>query len=151
MIVLIPIHHPALLYYDYALTIDSEWRLFWSRSSSGRWGSILFFLNRYCGVLGNIPLFIQVLARPGTSLYSLCRPLHLYHEALAGLVQLFVGCTLRSPNISIARSRGLTGSPLNSNLHHEDLCPVRWKPYGAFWTGIPGSRMSWCWRCGSRP
>ncbi|KAF9778768.1 hypothetical protein BJ322DRAFT_491912 [Thelephora terrestris] len=83
----------TLLYYDYALTFDREFRLFWSRRTIGQWGSVLFFVNRYCGVLGHVPVFIQMFPRPKSVLYHLCKPEYLYHEILAVVMQLVIGLT----------------------------------------------------------
>ena len=80
----------ALLYYDYILTIGCERRLFWSKRSLKQWGSILFFLNRYCGVLGHAPVFIQLFAMPGSALHTLCKPVYSYHQFLAVVMQSIV-------------------------------------------------------------
>lgn len=87
-------YHPALLYYDYALTLDLECRLFWSRRGFGQWGSLLFFLNRYCGILGHVPFVMQKFVRPKSALYLLCQPVHPYRQALAFTSQSIIGCML---------------------------------------------------------
>lgn len=74
------------------LTFDCERRLFWSKRSFKQWGSILFFLNRYCGVIGHAPIFIQLFARPGSALYPLCGPVYSYHQFLAVIMQTIVVC-----------------------------------------------------------
>ena len=89
--------YPALLYYDYALTFDYERRLFWSRQGITQWGSILFFLNRYCGIIGYIPVFTLLFARPGSALYHLCKPVYLYHQLLAVIMQSIVVGTSPHP------------------------------------------------------
>ncbi|KAF9652457.1 hypothetical protein BDM02DRAFT_2748113 [Thelephora ganbajun] len=83
----------SLLYYDYALTFDRERRLFWSRHSFKQWGSLLFFLNRYCGVIGHAPIVVEMFARPMSALYLLCLHMHLYHQLLAVVMQAIVGLT----------------------------------------------------------
>ena len=101
-------HHQALLYYDYALTFARERRLFWSWGTSKQWGSVLFFLNRYCGVIGHAPVVIEKFTRPKSTLYLLCGPLGLYHQALAIIMQTIVGCMSSCiSNISYSR-RDLT-------------------------------------------
>ncbi|KAF9780089.1 hypothetical protein BJ322DRAFT_310118 [Thelephora terrestris] len=82
----------TFLYYDYTLTFDCERRLFWSPHSFKQWGSILFFLNRYCGVIGNAPVFIQLFVQPGPALY-LCKPVYSYHQILAVITQAIVVLT----------------------------------------------------------
>ena len=92
-IVLTIVNYQALLYYDYALTLDCERRLFWSRQGLKQWGSLLFFLNRYCGVLGHAPVIIQTFAPPGSVMYPLCPHLQFYHQILAIIMQTIIGCT----------------------------------------------------------
>lgn len=94
-IVLTAAYHLALLYYDYALTFGREFNLFWSLKSFKRWGSILFLLNRYCGVIGHAPIFVEIFTRPGS---ALCGHLHLYHQFLGIVMQSIVaGMSLCSP------------------------------------------------------
>lgn len=89
--------HLALLYYDYVLTFDRERRLVWSQCNLKQWGTVLFFLNRYCGVIGHVPVIVLKFVRPGSPLYLLCRPLTSYHQILAVTLQTIVGCmSLRS-------------------------------------------------------
>lgn len=49
--------HPAILYYDFVLTIPQEVERYWKRRLS--WGSALFFLNRYSSVLSHIPIIYE--------------------------------------------------------------------------------------------
>lgn len=86
-IVLIAACYLALLYYDYALTFGRECTLFWSLNSFKRWGSILFFLNRYCGVIGHTLVFVEIFIRPDS---DLCTHLHGYHQFLAIAMQSIV-------------------------------------------------------------
>ncbi|KAF9785826.1 hypothetical protein BJ322DRAFT_743865 [Thelephora terrestris] len=83
----------TLLYYDYALTLDRERSLFWSKGGFKQWGSVLFFLNRYCGVIGHAPVFIQKFAQSNSTLYLLCKPIHSYHQILALIMQTIIGMT----------------------------------------------------------
>lgn len=76
--------YTAMLYYDYFLTLGHEWRLLWKRDSLRRWGSILFFLNRYCGIIGHAPVFVETFTSQNS---PLCRHIHAYHQALAALMQ----------------------------------------------------------------
>lgn len=80
----------TLLYYDYVLTLDRERRLVWSRCSF-QWGTILFFLNRYCGVIGHALVLIQKFAQSNSPLYHFCKPLYLYHQILAVVMQAIIG------------------------------------------------------------
>jgi hypothetical protein len=137
-IILITTYRLALLYYDYTLTFEREYRLFWSRRNIKQWGYILFFLNRYCGILGHVPVIVEMFPLPKSSLYSICKPVNSYHQVLAVMMQTIIGCT--SLSTTILPPRGLS-SPPNSDLHHEDLCLVSQKPRGARWVDILGSRF----------
>lgn len=77
----------TLLYYDYALTFGSERRLLWSQRSFKQWGSILFFLNRYCAVLGHFPVFFQLFSQPGS---ALCKTVYSYHQILAVVLEAII-------------------------------------------------------------
>lgn len=50
------IENSVLLYYDYLLTLADEVRLFWG-SKSGI-ASVLFFINRYFALAGNVPILV---------------------------------------------------------------------------------------------
>lgn len=93
-VVLTSAYHPALLYYEYALTFDLERRLFWSQRSFKQLGSVLFFLNRYCAIIGYAPLVIQKFVLPESPLYLLCNPVHPYRKVLAFLTQTIIGSML---------------------------------------------------------
>lgn len=82
----------TLLYYDYALTFDLEHRLFWSWRSFKEWGSILFFLNRYCAAIGYSPLVVQRLALQMSPLIP-CEHVHSYREVLEFVMQSIIGLT----------------------------------------------------------
>ncbi|KAJ3982666.1 hypothetical protein F5890DRAFT_1475991 [Lentinula detonsa] len=47
----------VILIYDYLLTFDIEIERFWKRDTK-RFASILFFINRYMTLLGNIPIVL---------------------------------------------------------------------------------------------
>ena len=98
-IALTVVKYPALLYYDYGLTVNRERRLFWSRQGLKQWGSLLFFLNRYCGVIGHAPVFIQTFAPPRLRMSTFCGHLQFYHQILAIAMQTIVGCmSLHTPS-----------------------------------------------------
>lgn len=145
---LTPTCHPALLYYDYLLTFDRERRLFWSRNGFQQWGSLLFFLNRYCGILGHIPVLIQTFVPSETSLYRHCDLLHSYHQILAVIMQTIAGCM--SFRLACMTSTGRLNSTLGSYFHRADLCPVQQKPGGAYWVDFLGSCYDRDWRRESR-
>ncbi|KAJ3996672.1 hypothetical protein F5050DRAFT_1807559 [Lentinula boryana] len=48
---------PALLYYDYFLTLGEEVNLFWSYRSL-TWATIIFYVTRYFSILGSIPVMV---------------------------------------------------------------------------------------------
>jgi hypothetical protein len=52
----------ALLVYDYFLTLGSEIERFWRGTffSGLNWASFLFFANRYLGLVGYIPLALEL-------------------------------------------------------------------------------------------
>ncbi|KAJ3841571.1 hypothetical protein F5878DRAFT_6877, partial [Lentinula raphanica] len=47
----------VILVYDYLLTLDIEIERFWKRDTR-RIASVLFFINRYLSLVGNIPLVL---------------------------------------------------------------------------------------------
>ncbi|KAF9791117.1 hypothetical protein BJ322DRAFT_1039880 [Thelephora terrestris] len=81
----------TLLYYDYALTFDLELRLFWSQHSFKQWGSILFFLNRYFGVIGHVPFILQRVVRHNSALNRICKPFFPYRQILTFMMQTVIG------------------------------------------------------------
>ncbi|KAF9058425.1 hypothetical protein BDP27DRAFT_1153872, partial [Rhodocollybia butyracea] len=46
-----------ILFYDYFLTLDLEVECFWGWSAKG-FATLLFYINRYLSLLGNIPIII---------------------------------------------------------------------------------------------
>ncbi|KAG6907218.1 hypothetical protein DXG01_009874 [Tephrocybe rancida] len=50
--------HPAILYYDYALTLPAEIDRFWSTRTIS-WVSGFYYLNRYLTLFGHIPVMVQ--------------------------------------------------------------------------------------------
>ena len=49
---------PAILYYDYTLTLGDEIDYFWNTAKMSL-VSTLFVLNRYLGLLGPIPVIVE--------------------------------------------------------------------------------------------
>ncbi|RDX43658.1 hypothetical protein OH76DRAFT_1360907, partial [Lentinus brumalis] len=74
----------AILYYDFALTVDTEIERFWGRP----WSlvSFGFYLNRYLSLLGHIPVMYELYAS-----MAQCFELQMYHQLLAGVTQVVVG------------------------------------------------------------
>jgi hypothetical protein len=93
-VVLTAVWHLALLYYDYALTFERERRLVWAQCSFKQWGTVLFLLNRYCGVFGHVPVILLKFSQPESALYLLCKPLYSYHQSLAVAMQAIIGGVL---------------------------------------------------------
>ncbi|TFK82398.1 hypothetical protein K466DRAFT_603726 [Polyporus arcularius HHB13444] len=95
----------AILYYDFALTVDTEIERFWGRP----WSlvSFGFYLNRYLSLIGHIPVMYELYASMAQSLcfldafarcsirifdnISRCFELQMYHQLLAGVTQVIVG------------------------------------------------------------
>ena len=50
-------YSPAILYYDFILTLPLEVERYWK--SRFTWVSVLFFLNRYGSVLSHIPIIYE--------------------------------------------------------------------------------------------
>lgn len=53
----------AIVFYEYAITLDQEIEQIWNRKLS--WTSALFFINRYCLVIGQIVLLLVQFGWPG--------------------------------------------------------------------------------------
>lgn len=52
---------PALLYYDYLITLPDEVQHFWFKRPTAV--TVFFFLNRYLNLIGNVPLILQGLVQ----------------------------------------------------------------------------------------
>lgn len=52
----------AVLYYDYALTLSMEYEQFWKHQSKFSTAAVLFVLNRYLSLLGEIPIVYYMFA-----------------------------------------------------------------------------------------
>ncbi|KAL0573062.1 hypothetical protein V5O48_008903 [Marasmius crinis-equi] len=86
----------TILYYDYVLTFDMEVERFWLRPG---WSpsAILFYLNRYLTLLGNVPnLLFSFWTGPfptpdlTTRWTRRCHSLEIYHQFLIAVVQLVI-------------------------------------------------------------
>ncbi|KAJ7429736.1 hypothetical protein B0H11DRAFT_2141427 [Mycena galericulata] len=80
----------TLLFYDYFLTFEWEISRYWSSGSKITWPTVLFFLNRYGSLLGNIPVVIQTFwTTPSTPQKSAS-----YHQYFLIAIQVLVGALL---------------------------------------------------------
>lgn len=52
----------TILYYDYFLTLSMEIDNFWKAQHKVSWTSVLFILNRYLAVAGQIPIAFEYFA-----------------------------------------------------------------------------------------
>ncbi|KAJ7269090.1 hypothetical protein C8J57DRAFT_1181211 [Mycena rebaudengoi] len=85
----------TLLFYDYFLTFEWEVSRYWARLNLS-WATILFFLNRYGTLLGNIPVVIQYFwTTPSTpEKTAVCILLESYHAYFILVIQIIVGVML---------------------------------------------------------
>ncbi|KAJ7429731.1 hypothetical protein B0H11DRAFT_2264934 [Mycena galericulata] len=88
----------TLLFYDYFLTFEWEISRYWSSGSKISWPTVLFFLNRYGSLLGNIPVTFlgnfTLIFTPGQRLTKICIRLESYHQYFLIAIQLVVGVLL---------------------------------------------------------
>ncbi|KAJ6576065.1 hypothetical protein DFH09DRAFT_371921 [Mycena vulgaris] len=84
----------TLLFYDYFLTLGWEISRYWGAKIT--WPTVLFFLNRYGTLLGNIPVVIQTFwTTPSTpTKTTVCRYLSSYHQYFIIIIQIIVGVML---------------------------------------------------------
>ncbi|KAK7683059.1 hypothetical protein QCA50_013731 [Cerrena zonata] len=75
----------AVLFYDYALTLELEIKLFWARSSP-TWPSFFFFLARYSALIIHIPIAVEFF-HPNLS-FELIRTHALYGQSFRILMIL---------------------------------------------------------------
>ncbi|KAJ7059145.1 hypothetical protein C8F01DRAFT_1301501 [Mycena amicta] len=85
----------TLLVYDYLLTLETEVTAFWGVKISP--ATILFFVNRYSILLGNIPI---TMIHPT---YQICTALDAYHILFIAGVQIVIAAMM------ILRTHGLYG------------------------------------------
>ncbi|KAK6975104.1 hypothetical protein R3P38DRAFT_3127196, partial [Favolaschia claudopus] len=89
-----------LLFYDYLLTLDLEISRYWGSRFS--WPTVLFFINRYGALLGNVPVIVQKFwSAPESSALSphkltpiSCQHLELYHQWFVITTQILIGVML---------------------------------------------------------
>jgi hypothetical protein len=79
----------VVLLYDYLLTLDLEVERFWKRETIGL-TSILFFVNRYLTLLGNIPIAVVFFWSEPVLRHNRCHVLETYQQLFLSLVQLFI-------------------------------------------------------------
>ncbi|KAJ7245657.1 hypothetical protein B0H12DRAFT_1127497 [Mycena haematopus] len=80
----------ALLFYDYLLTLDLEISRYWGARIS--WSTVLFFVNRYGSLLGNVPVVIQRFwTTPSTPEKT---RLEYYHQWFVIVTQIIIGVML---------------------------------------------------------
>ncbi|KAK6966310.1 hypothetical protein R3P38DRAFT_3155561 [Favolaschia claudopus] len=88
----------ALLFYDYLLTLDLEISRYWGSRFS--WPTVLFFINRYGALLGNVPVIVQKFwSAPESSALSPHKlttkeHLELYHQWFVITTQILIGVML---------------------------------------------------------
>lgn len=80
----------ALLYYDYFLTLHDEVLLFWGPNFRKRMG-VLFLVNRYIQLFGNITIILEEFGRPSS---KGCRGLLVFHQCFVVATQTIVGFVL---------------------------------------------------------
>lgn len=89
----------TLVLYDYILTFPLELERFWSPLQMRQWGTFIFIVNRYIGLLGHVPIIYSYFFVPPPDPVvgqqdSRCYPLHKYHQFLAVAVQTSVGAIM---------------------------------------------------------
>lgn len=89
----------ALVLYDYILTFSAELDRFWSPLQMRQWGTFIFIVNRYVGLLGHVPIvYSYFFVHPPYLMVGQqdpkCYPLHKFHQFLAVVVQTTVGAIL---------------------------------------------------------
>jgi hypothetical protein len=84
----------TLLFYDFLLTLDLEISRYWGTPLS--WPTLLFFLNRYLTLLGNVPAVVQRFwTTPSTpDKIKICRQLAYYHQWFIIATQIIIGAIL---------------------------------------------------------
>ncbi|KAJ7457339.1 hypothetical protein FB451DRAFT_1047343, partial [Mycena latifolia] len=83
----------ALLFYDYFLTLEWEVSRYWAVPF--KWPDLLFFLNRYGALLGNIPVIVYLWIMPRClTVPCRCSPLETYHLYFIFANQILVAVIL---------------------------------------------------------
>jgi len=88
----------SILYYDYLLTVTSEVERYWIPLAGGSsprhvftWTTFLFLFTRYLGILGHIPVGMEMFWPIHT---SFCNVLTTYHQCFSVVVQVSIGAIL---------------------------------------------------------
>ncbi|KAJ7624743.1 hypothetical protein FB45DRAFT_924136 [Roridomyces roridus] len=84
----------ALLFHEYFITLDIEVERYWTGTHS--LPTVLFFLNRYVTLLGNIPVIVENywVAPPTPQKIATCIALQSYHRYFFIVGQIIVGAML---------------------------------------------------------
>ncbi|VDB90210.1 unnamed protein product [Peniophora sp. CBMAI 1063] len=82
----------TILYYDYILTFADEVRHIWFSQRFWTMPSIIFFLNRYIGLLSHAAIAYEILGAHATR-STTCSSLQSLHDAVTALLQLFAALT----------------------------------------------------------
>ena len=124
---------PAILYYDYTLTLGDEIDYFWNTAKMSL-VSTLFVLNRYLGLLGPIPVIVEFFMTlpPLVSIISIA----VGGSTLSYLVQRFVDlhdfqkyhcthnnliCTIQLPPITAVPSVLRHSQPSGHSLYVQNV------------------------------
>jgi len=79
----------VILFYDYFLTLDLEVECFWGWSAKG-FATLLFYVNRYLSLLGNIPIIIFSFWPERVLHHNGCHTLEIYQQFFLSIVQLII-------------------------------------------------------------
>lgn len=84
----------SILYYDYALTFGLEVSRFWVHRGFS-WAAFFFYLNRYLGIFGHIPVAVEYFwtGYPSNKA-QICLKLQMYHQYFVIVVQIVVAVML---------------------------------------------------------
>ncbi|KAK0489519.1 hypothetical protein EDD18DRAFT_1359413 [Armillaria luteobubalina] len=89
----------SILYYDYALTFGLEVSRFWVHRGFS-WAAFFFYLNRYLGIFGHIPVAVEYFwtgypsNKAQRRVNFRCLKLQMYHQYLVIVVQIVVAVML---------------------------------------------------------
>ncbi|KAJ7460074.1 hypothetical protein B0H11DRAFT_53660 [Mycena galericulata] len=84
----------TILFYEYILTLDQEILAYWGTRIT--WPTLLFYLNRYTSLIGNVPIVFEYFwtANTPNKLQARCHALQTYHQYYAIVAQAFVAAML---------------------------------------------------------
>ncbi|KAJ3877263.1 hypothetical protein F5051DRAFT_453202 [Lentinula edodes] len=131
----------VILAYDYLLTFDLEIERFWKRDTK-RLAAILFFVNRYLTLLGNVP-FVLLFFRPGLILRYSDVQLYLADRTGPAAVDLPSASAQVGTIPSFSDTQGLHLAYLWIGIFVFDLCVFSltlWKTYCIYKDGYMMSR-----------